>query len=68
MKVDIRADFGARLLENACGTLMRTVFGSCMTGFDIGFIPRLLSGTGKIDKIGNIYIYIYIYFGVGGCP
>ena len=37
LKVDIRADFGARMLENACLTLLWPVLGPWMTGLEIGF-------------------------------
>ena len=33
-------------------------FGPSMTGFEVGLIPRLLSGTGKIDKIGKKNILV----------
>ena len=31
-----RAGFGAGLLENACWTLLWSIFGPCMRGFEIG--------------------------------
>ena len=37
LKVGIRAGFGAGLLENACWTLLWPIFGTCMTGLEIGF-------------------------------
>ena len=59
----MRADFGSKLLENACWTLLWPVFGPRMTGFEVGFYFGVVSGTGKIDKIGK-----KIYSDVGGCP
>ena len=37
LKVGIRTDFGSRLLENACWTLLWPVLGSFMMGFEVGF-------------------------------
>ena len=37
LKVGIRAGVGAGLLENACWTLLWSIFGPCMMGFEIGF-------------------------------
>ena len=37
LKVGIRTGFGSGLLENACWTLLWLVFGSLMTGFEVGF-------------------------------
>ena len=53
MKVGIRAGFGAGLLKNAYWTLLWPVFRPCMIGFEMVLMPGLLSGTGKIDKIGK---------------
>ena len=37
LKVSIRAGFGSGLLENECWTLLWSVFGPFMTGFEVGF-------------------------------
>ena len=37
LKVGIQTSFGSGLLENACWTLLWPVFGSFMTGFELGF-------------------------------